>query len=95
MPSVLCLGAGLVTAPGVKYMCQHGIEVTVASRTVSKAEEIVAGLANGKAVAVDVTQEVRRRCVGAWHVCAAMVYATCYPVEPTGRSMARLHRNLS
>lgn len=57
MPSVLCLGAGLVTAPGVKYMCQHGIEVTVASRTVSKAEEIVAGLANGKAVAVDVTQE--------------------------------------
>ena len=59
MPSVLCLGAGLVTAPGVKYMCQHGIEVTVASRTVSKAEEIVAGLANGKAAAVDVTQEVR------------------------------------
>lgn len=51
------MGAGLVTAPGVKYLCENGIDVTVASRTVSKAEDIVKGLANGKAVALDVTQD--------------------------------------
>ena len=38
---VLILGAGLVCAPGVKYLASKGCEVTVASRTVSKCEDIV------------------------------------------------------
>lgn len=55
--SVLCLGAGLVTAPGVRYLCDAGFSVTVASRTVSKAEKIVEGLKLGTAVQLDVTDE--------------------------------------
>lgn len=50
---VLILGAGLVCAPGVKYLASKGCEVTVASRTVSKCEDIVKGLAGCKAVELD------------------------------------------
>ena len=58
MPAtILCLGAGLVTAPGVKYLADCGFSVTVASRTVSKAEVIIKGLDNCKAVAVDVLND--------------------------------------
>jgi saccharopine dehydrogenase-like NADP-dependent oxidoreductase len=48
---VLLLGAGMVTRPGVSYLLDQGFEVTVASRTVSKAQELVTGRANGHAVA--------------------------------------------
>jgi saccharopine dehydrogenase-like NADP-dependent oxidoreductase len=55
MKKVLVLGAGLVSRPGVHYLLkQKNIQVTVASRTVSKAEELVKGFANGKAVQVNV-----------------------------------------
>ncbi|NWF90000.1 MAG: saccharopine dehydrogenase NADP-binding domain-containing protein [Ignavibacteriaceae bacterium] len=55
MKKVLVLGAGLVSRPGVHYLLkQKNIEVTVASRTVSKAEELVKGFSNGKAVQVNV-----------------------------------------
>lgn len=55
MNKILVLGAGLVSRPGVDYLLrQKGISLTVASRTVSKAEKLVAGTANGRAVAVDV-----------------------------------------
>eukprot|EP00912_Choanoflagellata_sp_UC4_P001935 UC4_evm1s1242 len=62
---VLILGAGLVCGPGVKYLANFGgkkdstcsFAVTVASRTLSKAEAIVAGLPNAKAVAVDVKSD--------------------------------------
>lgn len=55
MKKVLVLGAGLVSRPGVHYLLkQKDIEVTVASRTVSKAEELVKGFSNGKAVQVNV-----------------------------------------
>lgn len=55
--SILCLGAGLVTAPGVRYLCEAGFSVTVASRTVSKAEKIIEGLKTASAVQLDVTDE--------------------------------------
>jgi len=55
--SILCLGAGLVTAPGVRYLCEAGFSVTVASRTVAKAEKIVDGLKSGSALQLDVTDE--------------------------------------
>ncbi len=58
MNKILVLGAGLVSRPGVHYLLeQKGLQVTVASRTVSKAENLVKGHANGRAVAVDVENE--------------------------------------
>lgn len=41
MADVLVLGAGLVAAPLVRYLLESGYRVTVASRTVSKAEILV------------------------------------------------------
>jgi saccharopine dehydrogenase (NADP+, L-glutamate forming) len=55
MKKILVLGAGLVSRPGVDYLLgQKSLAVTVASRTVSKAEKLVKGHANGRAAAVDV-----------------------------------------
>jgi len=53
---VLILGAGLVARPIVQYLLrQPGYHVTVASRTVSKARDLVQGHANGEAVEYDMT----------------------------------------
>jgi len=49
MKHILVLGAGLVSKPGVQYLLDAGLEVTVASRTVSKAERLVEGYGNGTA----------------------------------------------
>ncbi len=58
MNKILVLGAGLVSRPGVNYLLeQKNLSVTVASRTVSKAEKLVKGHANGKAAAVDVEND--------------------------------------
>jgi len=58
MKTVLVLGAGLVSKPGVTYLLnQKDIFVTVASRTVSKAENLVKGFSNGKAVQLNVQDE--------------------------------------
>jgi saccharopine dehydrogenase (NADP+, L-glutamate forming) len=55
MKTVLVLGAGLVTRPLVRYLLDSGdINVTVASRTVSKAEALIAGHSRGKALELDV-----------------------------------------
>lgn len=58
MKKVLVLGAGLVSKPGVTYLLkQNDIFVTVASRTVSKAENLVKGFSNGKAIQLNVQDE--------------------------------------
>ncbi len=57
MNKILVLGAGLVSRPGVNYLLAKGLPVTVASRTVSKAEKLVKGYANGRAAAVDVEND--------------------------------------
>ncbi len=44
---ILVLGAGLVSKPGVRYLLDNNLTVTVASRTVSKAEKLVEGYDNG------------------------------------------------
>jgi len=50
MKKVLILGAGLVSRPMVRYLLEHdGIEVTVASRTLSKAEALIKGNPKGRA----------------------------------------------
>jgi saccharopine dehydrogenase (NADP+, L-glutamate forming) len=52
---VLVLGAGLVTRPHVRYLLDApDLEVTVASRTVRKAQALVEGNPRGRAVALDV-----------------------------------------
>jgi saccharopine dehydrogenase-like NADP-dependent oxidoreductase len=50
MKNVLILGAGLVTRPIVRYLLdQPDFNITVASRTVSKAEKLIDGHPRGKA----------------------------------------------
>jgi saccharopine dehydrogenase-like NADP-dependent oxidoreductase len=52
---ILVFGAGLVSKPGVTYLLNNkNLIVTVASRTVSKAENLVKGFANGIARPVNV-----------------------------------------
>jgi saccharopine dehydrogenase-like NADP-dependent oxidoreductase len=68
MKKVLVLGAGLVTRPHVRYLLDvPDFEVTVASRTVTKAEALVAGHPRGRSVALDVSDDAAlegliRRC---------------------------------
>ena len=57
MKKVLILGAGMVVRPIVRYLLDNKIQVTVATRTKSKAEEMIAGHKNGKAVAWTVEDE--------------------------------------
>ena len=52
MKRILILGAGLVTRPIVRYLLDQGYHVTVASRTVSKAEKLIDGHPNGEAEAL-------------------------------------------
>lgn len=52
---ILILGAGLVSKPGVTYLLENrNLKITVASRTVSKAEALVKGFPNGIARQVNV-----------------------------------------
>lgn len=56
--NILVLGAGLVSRPGVRYLLdQQDLNITVASRTVAKAEALVEGYANGRALQLDVENE--------------------------------------
>jgi len=56
---ILVLGAGLVAGPLVRYLLKvDGFHVTVASRTVSKAETLIGGAANGTALSLNVKDEV-------------------------------------
>jgi saccharopine dehydrogenase-like NADP-dependent oxidoreductase len=55
MNRILVLGAGLVSRPGVQYLLKNqNLNVTCASRTVSKAEKLVEGFSNGKALPINV-----------------------------------------
>jgi len=51
MKKVLILGAGMVVKPIVTYLLQKGYFVTVATRTKSKAEDMIQNHPNGEAVA--------------------------------------------
>jgi len=55
---VLVLGAGLVAGPLVRYLLGiHEFEVTVASRTVAKAEALVGDAESGRVLSLDVEDE--------------------------------------
>jgi saccharopine dehydrogenase-like NADP-dependent oxidoreductase len=53
MKKVVVFGAGMVAGEHVRYLLDHGLEVTVASRTLKKAEALVKGYPNGHATAVN------------------------------------------
>ncbi|MFH0800836.1 MAG: saccharopine dehydrogenase C-terminal domain-containing protein [bacterium] len=56
MKKILVLGAGLVARPPIRYLLdQPDFNVTVASRTMSKAEQLIEGRPNGTAIAFDVS----------------------------------------
>lgn len=57
MKKVLILGAGMVVKPIVTYLLNRGFEVTVATRTKSKAEAMIDNHPNGNAVAWVVEDE--------------------------------------
>ncbi|MBD3189320.1 MAG: saccharopine dehydrogenase [Candidatus Heimdallarchaeota archaeon] len=57
MKKVVVFGAGLVAKPGIQYLLDQGYQVTVATRTVSKAKAIVGDAPNGKAMAFDISKE--------------------------------------
>lgn len=62
MKKVLVLGAGLVSKPLVQYLLdQPDFQVTVASRTVSKAEKLVGDHPRGKALPLNVTDTDKLR----------------------------------
>lgn len=55
MEKVLVLGAGMVSRPLVRYLLERaGFSVTVASRTLSKAERLINGHPNGEAYTLNV-----------------------------------------
>ncbi|MCK9205315.1 MAG: saccharopine dehydrogenase NADP-binding domain-containing protein [Bacteroidales bacterium] len=51
MKKVLILGAGMVVKPIVTHLLDKGMQVTVATRTKSKADEMIKGHPNGNAIA--------------------------------------------
>jgi saccharopine dehydrogenase-like NADP-dependent oxidoreductase len=55
--NVVVFGAGLVAGAHVRYLLEHGYQVTVASRTVSKARQIVGDHPSGRPVAFDIETE--------------------------------------
>lgn len=56
MKKVLILGAGMVAGPPVTYLLEHGFHVTAASRTKSKADQLIGDHPNGVAKEFDITK---------------------------------------
>ncbi len=57
MKTILVLGAGSVAEPLVRHLLDHDYEVTVASRTLSKAEALVGDHGRGTAIAFDIAED--------------------------------------
>jgi saccharopine dehydrogenase-like NADP-dependent oxidoreductase len=57
MKEVLVLGAGLVAQPLVRYLLEKGHTVVCASRTVAKAERLIAGHPHGKSFELNLKDE--------------------------------------
>ena len=59
MKKVLVLGAGLVARPLVRHLIEKGYALTCASRTVAKAEKLIEGHPNGKALELNLKDEAK------------------------------------
>ncbi|HNQ24539.1 MAG TPA: saccharopine dehydrogenase C-terminal domain-containing protein [Phycisphaerae bacterium] len=83
MQKVLLLGAGLVTRPLVNYLlAQPGIHLTIGTRTVSKAEAMIAGRRNGSTAAVLAAEEPEKleRLVKEHDLSISLLPAPLHPV---------------
>ena len=78
--NVLILGAGLVVRPMVQYLADLGWSVTVASRTVSKAEKLVDGLANCTAKQVLSTEEALEGLIPDFDCTVSLLPASLHPM---------------
>ena len=58
MKKILILGAGLVAKPMVEYLLSKNYFVTVASNTVERAEQMIKGNPNGRAIFWDANDEI-------------------------------------
>lgn len=93
MKKVLILGAGLVVRPIVKHLLNKGIHVTVATRTKSKAEEMIAGHPNGTAIAWTVEDEVTLGKMVAEHDLTVSLLPYLYHVMVARHCLAN-HKNM-
>jgi len=57
MKKILILGAGLVAKPIIQYLLSKDYAITVASNTIDRAEQMIAGHANGTSVFWEATDE--------------------------------------
>ena len=90
MHGVLVLGAGLVARPLVRYLLdQPDIRVTVASRTVGKAEQMINGHSQGRAVAFDVAEMDGLGQLVAEHDLAVSLLPAMFHVEVAKACIAR------
>ncbi len=81
MKKVLVLGAGLVSRPLVRYLLDRGFEVMVASRTVSKADELIAGHAHGRTTQLLADDAAKLdRLVGEHDLAISLLPAPLHPV---------------
>jgi len=78
---VVIFGAGLVSRPMVRYLLEHGFQVTVASRTVSKAEALIQDHPLGRAAPVDADDDQAiRGFVGQADLAVSLLPAQRHPV---------------
>jgi saccharopine dehydrogenase (NADP+, L-glutamate forming) len=82
MKKVLVLGAGLVARPLVRYLLdQPGFKVTVASRTVSKADALVAGHPDGTTMTLLAGDRAKlEKLVGQHDLAISLLPAPLHPV---------------
>jgi len=90
MKNVLVLGAGFVTRPLVGYLLERGYRVTCASRTLAKAEKLIAGHANGSAHALDLNDEQKLKSFIA--ECDLAVSLVPFAFHPTVAGLCIEHR---
>ncbi len=93
MKKVLILGAGMVVNPIVRYLLDKNIVVTVATRTKSKAEEMIGGHPNGRAVAWTVEQEAELDQMIAEHDLTVSLLPYLYHVM-VAKKCIRLKKNM-
>jgi len=90
MKRVLVLGAGLVARPLVRYLLsQPGFHVRVASRTVARAQELIAGSPNGEALAFDIGDAVALSALVAGCDLAISLLPYVYHVQVARACLAR------
>ncbi|RME25622.1 MAG: NAD-dependent epimerase/dehydratase family protein, partial [Deltaproteobacteria bacterium] len=80
MNRILVLGAGYVSRPLVRYLLDHGYDVTVASLEISRIEDLISGYPNGRAVTMDVDDsEALRGLIANCDVVVSLLPAARHP----------------